>query len=112
MSSRVDDAGLHGRRQFVWSGAACVALSSDEQPEVFTRFVYKPNWFVLSQTDGVPIDEPIRSEWDRDRALGTLNIVEQPFTLTDGNVQGYACRRSIAVSPLAELPAKTRFHEI
>src|ERR1700745_3197015 len=22
------------------------------QPETFTRFVYRPNWFVLSQTDG------------------------------------------------------------
>ena len=30
----------------------------------------------------------------------------------DGNVQGYAVRRRIAVSPLAEYPHKTRFHEI
>ena len=42
----------------------------------------------------------------------TLNITEESFTLTDGNVQGYARQRSIAVSPLAELPHKTRFHEL
>jgi hypothetical protein len=30
----------------------------------------------------------------------------------DGNVQGYAVKRRIAVSPLAEYPHKTRFHEM
>jgi hypothetical protein len=34
------------------------------------------------------------------------------FALTDGNCQGYARQRAIAVSPLAELPDKTRFHEL
>jgi hypothetical protein len=32
--------------------------------------------------------------------------------MTDGNCQGYARQRTIAVSPLAELPEKTRFHEL
>jgi hypothetical protein len=32
--------------------------------------------------------------------------------MTDGNCQGYARGRSIAVSPIAELPFKTRFHEL
>ena len=30
----------------------------------------------------------------------------------DGNVQGYTKGRAIAISPLAELPAKTLFHEL
>ena len=34
------------------------------------------------------------------------------FTGMDGNCQGYARQRSIAVSPVAELPHKTRFHEL
>jgi hypothetical protein len=34
------------------------------------------------------------------------------FDLTDGNVQGYARERTIAVSPLAALPHKTTFHEL
>jgi hypothetical protein len=32
--------------------------------------------------------------------------------MTDGNCQGYACQLSIAVSPVAALPHKTRFHEL
>jgi hypothetical protein len=49
---------------------------------------------------------------DQARALDTLNIVEEPFSMTDGNCQGYAKQRVIAVSPIAELPFKTRFHEL
>jgi hypothetical protein len=41
--------------------------------------------------------------------LSTLGIVEEPFTGTDGNCQVYARQRTIAVSPLAELPHKIRF---
>ena len=41
-----------------------------------------------------------------------LGITEIPFDLLDGNCQGYAKDRSIAVSPLAALPYKTLFHEM
>ena len=51
-------------------------------------------------------------EWSRARALEVLAVEELPFALTDGNVQGYARSRSIAVSPLAALPHKTTFHEL
>jgi hypothetical protein len=44
--------------------------------------------------------------------LQVLNVSEEPFALADGNCQGYARQRTIAVSPLAELPHKTRFHEL
>jgi N-terminal domain of anti-restriction factor ArdC len=30
--------------------------SDQTDPEVFTRFVFRPHWFVLSQTDGAPVD--------------------------------------------------------
>jgi antirestriction protein ArdC len=86
--------------------------SQEAHPDTFTRFVYRPNWFVLSQTDGATVDQPTIPQWDQDRALDTLGIVEEPFTATDGNCQGYARQRSIAVSPVAELPYKTRFHEL
>jgi antirestriction protein ArdC len=78
----------------------------------FTRFVYRPNWFVLAQTDGQDVAPVPIPTWDRRRALAALGIVEEPFSLTDGNCQGYARQRSIAVSPVAELPDKTRFHEL
>ena len=80
--------------------------------ETFTRFVYRPNWFLLSQTDGPDVPVPTIPEWDQARALDTLGIIEEPFTATDGNCQGYARQHTIAVSPVAELPHKTRFHEL
>jgi hypothetical protein len=83
-----------------------------DKTEVFTRFIYRPHWFVLSQTDGQDVQPPATPEWDQARALETFGITEEPFTTTDGNCQGYARQRTIAVSPLAELPHKTRFHEL
>lgn len=80
--------------------------------ETFTRFIYRPHWFVLAQTDGQDVEPPPIPTWDQARALGSLGVVEEPFTATDGNCQGYARQRAIAVSPLAELPHKTRFHEL
>jgi antirestriction protein ArdC len=45
-------------------------------------------------------------------AMQQLNIEEKRFAMVDGNVQGYAVVRCIAVNPLAALPHKTRFHEL
>jgi antirestriction protein ArdC len=100
----------------------CKRKARDEQPigeegegektEMYTRFVYRPNWFVLSQTEGQDVEAITTPEWDRVRALDALAILEEPFSMTDGNCQGYARQRSIAVSPVAELPYKTRFHEL
>ncbi len=85
---------------------------TDQHAETFTRFIYRPHWFVLEQTDGPDVEAAPMPAWDRLRALDTLSIVEESFTATDGNCQGYAHERTIAVSPLAELPDKTRFHEL
>jgi antirestriction protein ArdC len=89
-----------------------VAGSDDGKPQTFTRFVFRPHWFVLAQTDGQDVAPLPIPDWDQTRALETLGIVEEPFTATDGNCQGYARQRTIAVSPVAELPHKTRFHEL
>ena len=84
----------------------------DEKPEVFTTFVYKNNWFVLTQTDGAEYTpEPIPG-WDRAQAIESLQITVVPFTLTDGNCQGYAEQRNVAVNPIAEHPERTLFHEM
>lgn len=85
---------------------------SESEPEHFLGFAYKPRWFVLSQTEGAPVEPPVTPEWEQARALSALAISEVPFELTDGNVQGYARKREIAISPLAALPHKTRFHEL
>jgi antirestriction protein ArdC len=84
----------------------------NDEDIAFPRFVYRPNWFVVSQTDGKPLDVVPMPAWDRVRALASLDIIEEPFAMLDGNCQGYARQRSIAVSPVAAMPFKTTFHEV
>lgn len=84
----------------------------EEKQRHITYFVWKPRWFVLSQTEGRAYEpEPIPM-WSRTRALRALGITELSFSDIDGNVQGYAKGRGVAVSPLAEVPSKTLFHEL
>jgi antirestriction protein ArdC len=83
-----------------------------DDPDVFTRFVYRPNWFVLAQTDGHPLADQPMPAWDTDRALAALQIAEIPFDALDGNCMGYARERSIAINPVNPMPHKTRFHEL
>jgi antirestriction protein ArdC len=86
--------------------------NTDNEPEAFTRFVYRNSWFVLSQTSGADLPPAPIPSWDRTRALAALDITEEAFAHMDGNVQGYARQRVIAVSPVAAMPHKTTFHEV
>lgn len=86
--------------------------SGDEDAEIFTRFVYRPHWFVLAQTDGQPVSEPLMPTWEKERALTALNVEEIPFAALDGNCLGFARGRSIAINPVNPMPHKTRFHEL
>jgi antirestriction protein ArdC len=83
-----------------------------DQPEVFTRFMFRARWFVLAQTEGAAVDREPLPAWEAARALQTLGITEEPFAMLDGNCQGYARERTISVSPVAAHPHKTRFHEV
>jgi antirestriction protein ArdC len=85
---------------------------ADEPAEVFTKFVYRPHWFVLAQTDGATLADSPLPTWDHDRALAALQVTEIPFTHTDGNCLGYARERTIAFNPVNPMPHKTRFHEV
>jgi hypothetical protein len=76
------------------------------------RFVYKRNWFMLAQTDGAEYQMPPIPAWDRARALQSLNVEEIPFEMINGNCQGYAKGRQVAINPVAQMPAKTTFHEL
>ena len=89
----------------------------DEQGEktgdAFQLFVLKNNWFVLSQTEGEDFQhEEASHEWDRALALASLDVTEIAFSMTDGNCQGYATARNVAVNPVAMFPHKTLFHEL
>lgn len=88
------------------------AETGDETEVAFTRFTYRPKWFVLAQTEGQPYEAPTPPEWNKAHALEQLQITEVPFTLLDGNCQGFARRREVAVSPIAALPFKTLVHEL
>ena len=92
--------------------AETVDPDTDEPSDVITRFVYKPRWFVLSQTEGDDLPEPEIPTWDRDTALEALHVQEIPFEHTDGNCLGFARERSIAINRLNPMPHKTRFHEL
>ncbi len=77
----------------------------------FTSFMHKARWFVVSQTIGDEYNPPRLPEWEAERALAALDIEQIAFTDTDGNCQGYARKRQIAINPVAQLPLKTLFHE-
>ncbi len=86
--------------------------TKQEQERVLTYFVYRPFWFTLSQTGG---DKPYALQtptFDLEAALNNLGIRRIDFDMLDGNVQGFAREKAIAISPIAQLPLKTTFHEL
>lgn len=83
----------------------------ESHDRTFTSFVLKPRWFVISQTVGDEFVPPSLPEWNAEQALAALDIERINFTYADGNCQGYAKRRQIAINPVAQLPHKTLFHE-
>lgn len=108
LSARPVRVGDGAERQVTGPGG----IVPEQEPERITVFAYKPHWFVLSQTEGadyVPTEVP---DWSEAQALHTLAIDRVPFTHGNGNCQGYASGRTVAVSPIAFLPHKTLFHEL
>ena len=77
-----------------------------------TRFVFKNNWFLLSDTEGEEIQAQQIHGWDSETALNNLEIQKAGFDMMNGNVQGYAVNRSIAINPVAEYPHKLNLTNI
>jgi len=87
--------------------------AGEKTGDVFQLFTLRNNWFVLSQTEGDEyVNEVSIPAWDKAAALAKLDISEVSFEHSDGNCQGYASARTIAINPVAVLPHKTRFHEL
>ena len=86
----------------------------DETAELQTHYAFRfrAYWFVLGQTEGEDTYVAPTLGFAIDTALRALNITRTPFDEINGNVQGFARAREIAVNPLAALPHKTTFHEI
>lgn len=68
--------------------------------------------FGVSDTEGEDLPEYEPAIWSKERALGALAIEQVAFELTDGNAQGYARERQIAINPVAAYPFKTLQHEL
>ena len=85
---------------------------SAEPAIIRRRFIFRANWFVISQTDGEDYRPLAIPQWDERLACHVLIIDREPFTSTNGNCHGYAHDRQYAISPVAHLPHRTAFHEI
>lgn len=82
------------------------------EPQTRYAFRFRAYWFVLAQTEG---EEPYAATipgFDLNTALAALNIARVEFDEINGNIQGFARQREIAINPLAGLPHKTTFHEL
>lgn len=106
------------RHEPVPAGAVCDTPVSGDGAErasgaaTCTIFVERAHWFVLSQTDGADYTPTVMPDWNEQVALSKLLIDRVPFRHADGNCQGYAHAREIAISPIAFMPHRTLFHEV
>jgi antirestriction protein ArdC len=78
----------------------------------YTSFVYRARWFALAQTEGEDLAPVVLPTWEAERAIAALGTELIPFDSIDGNCQGFARKRQIAINPVAQLPHKTLFHEL
>ncbi len=87
--------------------------SGESEEFSFSRFVWRNNWFVLSETEGQDYSNEAKSPaWNAAAAMQSLDVSQVEFAHYNGNCQGYASGRTIAINPVAALPHKTRFHEL
>jgi antirestriction protein ArdC len=82
------------------------------EPQTCYAFRFRAYGFVLAQTEGEDTPVPPIPGFDIDTALCSLNITRTPFEEMNGNIQGFAHGRKIAVNPVAALPHKTTLHEL
>jgi hypothetical protein len=82
------------------------------EPQTCYAFRFRAYWFVLAQTEGEDTPIPPIPGFDIDTALCALNITRTPFDELNGNIQGFARGREIALNPVAALPHKTTLHEL
>ena len=57
--------------------------TDSEGTDVYTRFVYRPTWFVLAQTEGADLPPVSMPSWNKDEALAALDVAQVPFDATD-----------------------------
>lgn len=78
-------------------------------------FVFKNNWFKLSDTEGAEYTEiNTPPDFNLNKMFLALNIKTKDFEMINGNCQGYAIptENIIAINPLAVDKFKTTIHEV
>jgi len=95
-----------------WKYTAKNKETGEDEELVGMKFVYKPFWFVLSQTEGKDFEAPALPGWDLGDAITNLEIEPVAFTMADGNCMGYATGRTFAVNPLGKHQNATTMHEL
>ena len=86
---------------------------TEEESTVSARFfVYRANWFVVSQTDGEAQPNLDLPNWNAEQATAALGVRIGRFDMPNGNMQGYQCGDTVAINPVAEHPHRTLFHEL
>lgn len=89
-----------------------VTIKDKDTEKPKTVFIFKKNWFSMSQTEGEDVKFP-EIGFDFAMAFQNLNITKENFQHTNGNVLGYAKQgRILAINPIGEKPEATTFHEI
>ena len=85
--------------------------TSDEanQEAIYTSFIHRARWFVVSQTDGQELPAAPIPQWNAEQALANLNIERVAFDSTDGNCQGFARGRQLAINPWLSCPIRHFF---
>lgn len=87
--------------------------------EYNTYFVFKKNWFALSQTSGSDdfdineLNNKVKN-FDFCKMLKELNITLVDFNIMNGNIQGYSKinKNEIAILPIAQDKVMTLLHEV
>ena len=89
------------------------AKTGEEVTKTFVAgFSYRNRWFVISQTDGAEFTPEPLPDFSLGLAMDVLDIEEVEFDYADGNCQGYATERRIAINPVGTHQTRTRLHEV
>ena len=76
------------------NGSEAKANEDEAKTTVISAFLWKPHWFVLSQTEPMPgqevqpLETPALGVWHKAKALQTLGITEIPFDFVGRQLSG------------------------
>lgn len=85
---------------------------NDDDDFTFFKEVYCLFSYSDTKGEGEMPPSKINHEWDAEKAYNELGISVVKFEKTNGNIQGYAKDKTIAINPMAVYPYETVVHEL